>query len=64
MYEVAKKYENFVLAKQEEKEQKLILKSKPYHIEIEPTNLCNLHCPLCSTGVDAITRPKQKLNIG
>lgn len=57
------KFDNFVLAKQEEKDQKLFLKSKPYHIEIEPTNICNLHCPLCSTGVDAITRPKQKLKL-
>ena len=62
-FRTSKKYENFILAKQEEKEQKLILKSKPYHIEIEPTNLCNLHCPLCSTGVDAITRPKEKLKL-
>ena len=59
----SKKFDNFVLAKQEEKEQKFILKSKPYHIEIEPTNICNLHCPLCSTGVDAITRPKQYLKL-
>lgn len=62
-FRTEKKYENFVLAKQEEKEQKLILKSKPYHIEIEPTNICNLHCPLCSTGVSAVTREKQKLTL-
>ena len=62
-FRTSKKYENFMLAKQEEKEQKLVLKSKPYHIEIEPTNICNLHCPLCSTGVDAITRPKQKIKL-
>jgi len=62
-FRTLKKYENFMLAKQEEKEQKLVLKSKPYHIEIEPTNICNLHCPLCSTGVDAITRPKQKIKL-
>jgi len=58
-----KKFENFVLAKQEEKEQKLILKSMPYHVEIEPTNICNLHCPLCSTGINAITREKRKLTL-
>ena len=62
-FRTEKKYQNFILAKQEEEEQKLILKSKPYHIEIEPTNICNLHCPLCSTGVDAITRKKQKLTL-
>ncbi len=62
-FRTSTKFNNFVLAKQEEKEQKFILKSKPYHIEIEPTNICNLHCPLCSTGVDAITRPKQQLKL-
>jgi len=58
-----KKYQNYVLSKKEEKEQKLILKSKPYHIEIEPTNICNLHCPLCSTGIGAKTREKTKLTL-
>lgn len=61
-FRTQKKFENFILAKQEEKEQKLILQSKPYHVEIEPTNVCNLHCPLCSTGIGADTRPKQKLD--
>ena len=60
-FRTEKKYENFILAKQEEKEQKTILKSKPYHIDIEPTNLCNLQCPLCSTGVNADTRKKSIL---
>lgn len=62
-FRTEKKYENFMLAKQEEKEQKLILKSKPYHIEIEPTNVCNLHCPLCSTGIGAETRQKGKMTL-
>jgi len=52
------KYKNFILAKEEEREQKLILKSKPYQIDLEPTNICNLHCPLCSTGIGAKTREK------
>ena len=60
-FRTEKKYKNFILAKQEEKEQKTILKSKPYHIDIEPTNVCNLQCPLCSTGVNADTRKKSVL---
>ena len=55
-FRTERKYENYILAKQEEREQKIILKSKPYHFHIEPTNACNLRCPLCSTGVDAKTR--------
>jgi len=52
------KFKNYTLAKQEECEQKLVLDSAPFHFEIEPTNICNLRCPLCSTGVDAKTRQK------
>jgi len=58
-----KKLENFLLAKQEEKEKKIVLKSKPYNIVIEPTNICNLQCPLCSTGIGAQTRKKGVLNL-
>lgn len=57
-FRTERKIKNFLLAKKEEKEQKLILESKPYHVEIEPTNVCNLHCPLCSTGIGAKTRTK------
>ncbi|MDC0210061.1 radical SAM protein [Nitrosopumilus sp.] len=57
-FRTQKKYDNFILAKKEEHSQELVLKSKPYHIEIEPTNICNLHCPLCSTGIQAKTRTK------
>ena len=55
------KVQNFELSLKEEKQQKLILESKPYHIDIEPTNICNLKCPLCSTGIDAKTRKKGTL---
>lgn len=30
----------------------------PVHITIEPTNICNLKCPVCETGSDIIKRPK------
>ena len=33
----------------------------PYQIDVEPTNVCNLHCPLCSTGTDESTRKKGML---
>ncbi len=58
-----KKYDNYILAKQEEKEKKIILKSQPYNIVIEPTNICNLQCPLCSTGIGAQTRKKGVLEL-
>ena len=46
-FRTKEKYENFLLAKKEEKEHKIHLKSKPYNIVIEPTNVCNLQCPFC-----------------
>lgn len=57
------KLKNFVLARKEEEEKNLRLKSKPYHYVIEPTNICNLHCPLCSTGINAETRSKGTLTL-
>ena len=57
------KLDNFLLARKEEDEKKLRLKSKPYHFVIEPTNVCNLHCPLCSTGINAETREKGTLTL-
>ncbi len=57
-FRTEQKYKNFIIAKEEEESQKLVLKSMPYQIDIEPTNICNLRCPLCSTGADAQTRKK------
>lgn len=62
-FRTEEKYENFKLAKIEEKEHKIHLKSKPYNIVIEPTNVCNLQCPLCSTGIGAKTRKKGVLDL-
>ncbi len=58
-----KKIENFLLARKEEEEKKLVLQSKPYKIIIEPTNSCNLGCPLCPTGINAKTREKGLLKL-
>ena len=62
-FRTEEKFENFKLAKKEEKEHKINLKSKPYNIVIEPTNVCNLQCPLCSTGIGAKTRDKGVLDL-
>ncbi len=34
----------------------------PYYVVIEPTNICNLKCPLCPTGQGIGGRPKAKLS--
>lgn len=33
----------------------------PAILNIEPTNICNLHCPLCASGSDSMTRVRGKL---
>lgn len=31
---------------------------KPIHLTIEPTNICNLACPVCETGARVLRRPQ------
>ena len=33
----------------------------PRLLMIEPTNLCNLHCPLCPTGAGTLKRPAGRM---
>lgn len=35
----------------------------PVSIAIEPTNICNLRCPLCATGTGTLKRPKGSMKI-
>ncbi len=51
------KLENFITSRKEEGRKAIILESMPYHLVIEPTNICNLKCPLCPTGSGATSRP-------
>lgn len=52
------KIKNFIISCIEEKEIKTKLTSKPYRIIIDPTNACNLGCPLCPTGLGESQRTK------
>ena len=56
-----KKIKNLVIAKLEKKQNKTKLISKPYRIVVDPTNACNLGCPLCPTGLGASERSKKVL---
>ncbi len=56
-----KKLKNFVIACVEEENLVTKLKSKPYKIIVDPTNACNLGCPLCPTGLGASERVKKIL---
>ena len=35
----------------------------PYVLQIEPTNLCNLLCPLCPAGKKELQRPLRHMSL-
>lgn len=35
----------------------------PALLMIEPTNICNLHCPMCPSGTGEMTRPRGKMDV-
>ena len=53
-----KKIKNFLIACIEEKNFITNLTSFPYKLIVDPTNACNLGCPLCPTGLGASKRKK------
>jgi radical SAM protein with 4Fe4S-binding SPASM domain len=58
-----KKIKNFFLARKEKAEGVIEVKSLPYYLVIEPTNSCNLACPLCPTGAKNSVRKKGLMNL-
>ena len=58
-----KKIKNFVIARIEKSKATTKLTSKPYRFIVDPTNTCNLGCPLCPTGLNASTRKKGILKL-
>jgi len=35
----------------------------PVHLTVEPTNICNLQCPVCETGAGILGRPKGYMSL-
>ena len=35
----------------------------PVHLTVEPTNICNLRCPVCETGAGILRRPKGHMSL-
>lgn len=56
-----KKLRNFILLNHEYKKHSLALNVFPFILNIEPTNVCNLRCPLCPTGAGNYGRPKGRM---
>jgi radical SAM protein with 4Fe4S-binding SPASM domain len=56
----SKKLGNYLLNRMEKKTRRVLLKSRPVNILIEPCNICNLKCPGCITGIkhDEAIRPQ------
>jgi radical SAM protein with 4Fe4S-binding SPASM domain len=52
------KLKNFLIASIEEEFQLTKVSSLPYKFIIDPTNACNLGCPLCPTGLGVSERKK------
>jgi len=53
-----KKIKNFLIASIEEENKLFKVSSLPYKFIIDPTNACNLGCPLCPTGLGVSDRKK------
>lgn len=59
----AKAYLNWLLSNYEMLRQVDTVKAKPLKLTIEPTNLCQLRCPLCPTGLRINDREFCNLNM-
>lgn len=51
------KYENWVKARRRQRDTETFrAPALPYQLQVEPTSLCNLRCPLCPAGLRTMTR--------
>lgn len=57
-----KKIANLMLIEAEWLFRRQILRGHPYILIVDPTNVCNLRCPLCPTGTGTIGRQPGMLN--
>ncbi len=60
---VLKKKINYLINKSEQKLHTNCLISLPYQAVLDPTNICNLRCPLCPTWQDMQARPKGRIDM-
>jgi len=57
------KISNYIKAREEERKISAIVSTNPYKVIIEPTNACNLKCPLCPTGLGLRKRNGGKISL-
>ena len=63
-YNSVKKLKNLLLLITELRYRRTRLNSFPILLTVDPTNICNLHCPLCPTGKGEFGRPKGMMKLG
>ncbi len=57
-----KKYQNFIKMKDiEAQADNFVVDGFPYMLQLEPTNRCNLKCPLCPAGTNQLGRPRRDM---
>ncbi len=57
-YNSITKLRNILLSNLELRQRRVALSTFPFSLFIDPTNICNLSCPLCPTGAGDYGRPK------
>src|SRR5205085_1639884 len=40
-----------------------VIRGRPMNITIEPTNYCNLRCPICETGAGKLNRKSEHMSL-
>lgn len=61
LYRRPRGYQNFLLSALSQMVGSTKAYGKPVSITIEPTNVCNLHCPVCETGANILGRKPQMM---
>src|SRR4051812_9593850 len=57
------KWTNLARVEVERKMRRIEVKGYPYLLIIDPCNYCNLRCPLCPTGVEALGRKQSMMSL-
>lgn len=62
-YNSIKKLRNLLLLTLEFRQRRIAPSAFPIICQVDPTNICNLRCPLCPTGTGDYGRPKGMMNL-
>jgi radical SAM protein with 4Fe4S-binding SPASM domain len=61
IYRRPRGYRNSLLNMISQFRRSITVYGKPVSVTIEPTNVCNLHCPICETGAGILNRKAQMM---